>query len=187
MRKTVLSLAVVMFVLVSMFQLDAASLAGVTLPDTEQVGSTKLVLNGLGLRTKYMVKVYVGGLYLEQKSSDPNAIIKSEAPKQIVMKFLHGASKSQMSDAFNESFKDNTPEALKTMKADIDRLLAAIDPVNVGDQMVFTYVPGTGTTYALNGKEKLTIAGPAFGQVLFSVWLGPKPPNANLKTGMLGQ
>jgi hypothetical protein len=187
MRKTVLSLAVVVFVLVSMFQLDAASLAGVTLPDTEQVGSTKLVLNGLGLRTKYMVKVYVGGLYLEQKSSDPNAIIKSDAPKQIVMKFLHGASKSQMSDAFNESFKDNTPEALKTMKADIDRLLAAIDPVNVGDQMVFTYVPGTGTTYALNGKEKLTIAGPAFGQVLFSVWLGPKPPNANLKTGMLGQ
>ena len=47
MRKTVLSLAVVMFVVVSMFELHAASLAGVTLPDTEQVGSTKLVLNGL--------------------------------------------------------------------------------------------------------------------------------------------
>lgn len=134
-----------------------------------------------------MVKVYVAGLYLEQKSSDPNAIIKADAPKRIVMQFLHGASRNQMSDAFNESFNDNSPEAVKTMKTDIDRLLNALEPVKVGDQMVFTYVPGTGTTFAMNGKEKLTIAGPAFGPVLFSVWLGPKPPNGDLKKGMLGQ
>ena len=187
MRKTVLSLAVVIFVAVSMLNLPAATLAGVTLPDTEQVGNTKLVLNGLGVRTKYMVKVYVAGLYLEQKSSDANAIIKADAPKQIVMQFVHGASKGQMTDAFNESFNDNTPDAVKTMKPDIDRLLAAIDAVKVGDKMVFTYVPGTGTTYALNGLDKVTIAGPAFGQVMFSVWLGPKPPTADLKKGMLGQ
>jgi len=187
MRKTALSLAVVGFVLVSMFQLHAASLAGITLPDTAQVGSSKLVLNGLGLRTKVIVKVYVAGLYVEQKSSDPNAIIKSDTPKQIVMKFLHGASKNQMADAFNESFNDNTPDAVKTMKPDIDRLIGALEPVNTGDQMVFTYVPGTGTTFAMNGKDKVTIAGAAFGQVLMSVWLGPKPPNADLKKGLLGQ
>lgn len=145
------------------------------------------MLNGLGLRTKFMVKVYVAGLYLEQKSSDPGAIIKADAPKRIVMQFLHGASKNQMSDAFNESFHDNSPEAVKTMTADIDRLLSALEPVKAGDQMVFTYVPGTGTTFAMNGKEKLTIAGPAFGPVLFSVWLGPKPANGDLKKGMLGQ
>jgi Chalcone isomerase-like len=187
MRKTVISLAVIVFALASTFDLQAAALAGVTLPDTAQVGGKTLVLNGLGVRTKYTVKVYVGGLYLEQKSSDANAIIKADAPKQIVMKFVHGASKSQMTDAFDESFKDNTPDAEKTMKGDIDRLLAALDPVKVGDEMVFTYVPGTGTTLAINGKEKVTIAGPAFGPVLFSVWLGPKPPNADLKKGMLGQ
>ena len=158
-----------------------------TLPDTAQVGGKKLVLNGLGVRTKYMVKVYVAGLYLEQKSSDANAIIKSDAPKQIVMQFLHGASKSQMTDAFDESFHDNSPDAVKTMKPDIDRLLAALEPVKVGDEMVFTYVPGTGTTLAINGQQKVTIAGSAFGPVLFSVWLGPKPPNADMKKGMLGQ
>jgi Chalcone isomerase-like len=187
MRKTLISLAVVVLVISSMFDLSAATLAGVTLPDTAQVGGKTLVLNGLGIRTKFAVKVYVGGLYLEQKSSDPNAIIKADAPKQIVMKFVHGASKSQMTDAFDESFKDNTPDAYKTMKADIDRLLSALDPVKVGDQMVFTYAPGTGTTMAINGNDKLTVAGQAFGQVIFSVWLGPKPPNADLKKGMLGQ
>ena len=186
MRKTVISLAVLMFAAASMLNLRAASLAGVTLPDTEQAGGTKLVLNGLGLRTKFVVKVYVAGLYLDQKSSDPAAIIKAETPKRIVMQFLHSASKNQMVDAFNESFNDNSPDAMKTMKTDIDRLLSALEPVKVGDKMVFTYVPGTGTTFAINGKEKLTIAGPAFGPVLFSVWLGPKPPNADLKKGILG-
>ena len=187
MRKTVLSLAVVMFVAVSMFNLHAASLAGVTLPDTEQVGGKTLVLNGLGLRTKAIFKIYVAGLYLEQKSSDAVAIIKAGGPYRIVMQFVHVASQSQMSDAFKESFTDNTPDAMNTMKPDIDRFLAAIEAVKVGDQMIFTYVPGTGTTFAINGKDKLTIAGSAFRPVLLSVWLGPKPPTAAVKKGMLGQ
>jgi hypothetical protein len=187
MRKIVTSIAAFVFVMASISSLYAASLAGVTLPDTVQVGTTTLNLNGLGLRTKFVVKVYVAGLYLEQKSSDPGAIIKADAPKRIVMQFLHGASKKQMADAFDESFNDNSPEAKKTMKADIDRLLDALESVKEGDQMVFTYVPGTGTTLSINGKDKVTVAGPAFGQVLFSVWFGPKPPNADMKKGMLGQ
>jgi Chalcone isomerase-like len=187
MQKTAIALAVVVLVLASMSDLHASSLAGVTLPDTVQVGGTKLVLNGLGLRKKFMVKVYVAGLYLEQKSSDADAIIKAEATKRVVMQFLRGVSKSQMADAFDESFNNNAPDARKTMKPEIDRLLGALEPVKEGDQMVFTYVPGTGTTLAINGQEKLTIAAPAFGPVLFSVWLGPKPPTMDLKKGMIGQ
>jgi len=187
MRKSLLALALVVFVSLSTVALNAASLAGVTLPDSQQVAGKSLVLNGIGLRTKLMVKVYVAGLYLEQKSSDPNAIMKSDTPKQIVMKFVHGASKNQMADAFNEGFEDNAPDALKTMKADIDKLIGALEPINSGDTMVFTYVPGTGSTLAINGKEKVTIAGQPFAQALLSVWLGPKPPTADLKKGMLGQ
>jgi hypothetical protein len=187
MRKSVISLVLLLFVSFSAIALSAASLAGVSLPDSQQVAGKNLVLNGLGLRTKMMVKVYVAGLYLEQKSSDPNAIMKSDTPKRIVMHFTHGASKSQMAGAFNEGFSDNSPDAMKTMMADIDKLNGALDNINSGDEMVFTYVPGTGTTLAINGKDKVTIAGQPFEQALLSVWLGPKPPTADLKTGMLGK
>jgi hypothetical protein len=187
MRKLALSFAVLLFASASTFNLNAASLAGVTLPDTVQVAGKTLVLNGMGIRTKYMVKVYIGGLYLEQKSSDANAIIKADAPKQIVMKFVHGASKSQMTDAYDEGFSNNSPDAMKTMKAEIDQYLGGVDAVKSGDEMVVTYVPGTGTSMSINGQNKLTIADPKFAPVLFSVWLGPKPPNADLKKGMLGQ
>ena len=100
MRKGVIFVAVfvvVVFVLGSMLSLQASTLAGITMPETVQVGSTPLVLNGMGLRTKFMVKVYVAGLYLPQKSSDAGAILKGDAPKRMVMHFVHGASKSQMS------------------------------------------------------------------------------------------
>jgi hypothetical protein len=191
MRKTVLpfSLAVLVLasiVLASISNLHAADLAGVTMPDKVQVGDATLVLNGLGLRTKFMIKIYVAGLYLEQKSSDASAILKADAPKRIVMQFVHGASKSQMASAFEDSFNDNSPDAAKTMKADIDKFLGALETLKEGDQVVFSYLPGTGTTFAINGKDKLTIAGPAFCQLLFSVWFGPKPPNADLKKGLLG-
>jgi hypothetical protein len=187
MRKSLIPLTLAALLALSAIALDAATLAGVTLPDSQSVAGKTLVLNGLGLRTKMMVKVYVGGLYLEQKSSDPNAIMKSDTPKRIVMHMVHSASKSQMSDAFNDGFNDNSPDAMKTMKGDIDKLLAALDNVNSGDDMTFTYVPGTGTTLTINGKDRVTIAGQPFAQALLSVWLGPKPPTADLKKGMLGQ
>ena len=187
MCKTAAPLAAAVFMVASTFNLHAATLAGVNLPDTATVADKSLVLNGLGLRTEFMVKVYVGGLYLEHKSTDAGGIIKADAPKRIVMQFLHDASKKQMTDAFDQSFKDNAPDAETTIKTDTDRFLAAVEPVKVGEQMVFTYLPGTGTTIAINGNDKLTIAGPAFSQAIFSVWLGPKPPTSSLKKGMLGE
>ena len=39
------------------------------------------------------------------------------------------------------------------MKAYTDRLLSALESLKKGDQMVFTYVPGTGTTLAINGRR----------------------------------
>jgi chalcone isomerase-like protein len=187
MRKPAILLIVVLFALTFILTLRAGTLAGVTLPDTVQVGSATLTLNGLGLRSKYAFKVYVAGLYVTQKASDPQIILKADAPKRIVMHFLRDVSKSQLTDGFTESFENNTPDAAKTLKADIDRLFSALDSVKDGDEVVFTYVPATGTSVAIADKEKLTIAGPAFGEMMFSVWLGPKPPNAGLKKGILGQ
>lgn len=185
MRKSSMLLTLVLLALASISH--AGTLAGVTLPDTVQAGSTTLVLNGLGLRTKYMVKVYVAALYLPQKSTDPAAILKPTVTKRIVMHFVRNISKSQLTDGFSESFQNNTPDAMKTLKPDIDRLFAALDSVKDGDELAFTDIPGTGTSIAIAGKETLTISGQLFAKMLFSVWLGPKPPNADLKKGILGQ
>jgi len=130
MQKATSLFGIVVFLVASGFDLRAGSLAGVNMPDTVQVAGTTLLLNGLGLRNKSGVKVYVAGLYVQRKSSDPNAVLTAEGPKRIVMHFLHGVSKRQMVDAFHESFRNNAADASKTMKSEVDQLLGALEPVN---------------------------------------------------------
>ena len=81
MRKTLLLLVAVFLGLPAV----AGQLAGVTLPDQVSVRGQTLVLNGLGLReaTVLMVNVYVAGLYVEIKSSDPDVILKADRTKQL--------------------------------------------------------------------------------------------------------
>ena len=80
MRKTAVPLAAAVFMVASTFNLQAATVAGVNLPDTTTVGDKSLVLNGLGLRTEFMVKVYVGGLYLEHKTTDAGGSSRATHP-----------------------------------------------------------------------------------------------------------
>src|SRR5215831_7712851 len=94
MRTTAMLLTLLL--VLATIPLDAGTLNNLNLPDTAQVGSKPLVLNGMGLRTKYMVKVYVAGLYVPQKSSDPAAILKADLPKRVVMHFVRDVSKSQL-------------------------------------------------------------------------------------------
>ena len=78
---------------------SAADLAGVSVPDSAQVAGANLTLNGVGLRKKFFVKIYVGGLYLPQKSADAAAIAASTGPDRILMHMIYEVSKEQFADA----------------------------------------------------------------------------------------
>jgi len=168
--------------------LVAATLAGVTLPDSITVAGKSLVLNGMGVRSKLVIKVYVGGLYLEQKSADAAAVLKSDSVKRLVMQFIYSeVSKEQMAEAWADGFTGNLPDKGKSLKPQIDQFLAAAETMKKGDQVVVTYVPGTGTTLTIRGADKVTVPGAEFGQAVFGIWLGPKPPSGGLKNGLLGK
>ena len=77
---------------------------GVTMPDTLRAGGQELVLNGMGLRTRYgMFKVYVGGLYLPGKTHDGRAAVDLEAPKHITMRFVRALDAATLAEALAES------------------------------------------------------------------------------------
>ena len=77
---------------------QARTLAGVDLPDTVVVDGATLRLNGMGLRaaTALRVKAYVGGLYLEQPSSDAATVIDSHQRKRVTMKFLRDIDRQRL-------------------------------------------------------------------------------------------
>jgi hypothetical protein len=165
----------------------AGTLAGVTLPDTVQVDGHTLVLNGLGLRKKFVVKVYVGGLYLPAKSSDAAQILAADTPRHGVLRFLYGVSKEQLCEAWREGLAANTPGAPAEVQAGFDRLCTLMADVEKGEEMAFTYLPGKGTEISVRGQSQGTIPAKSFANALFACWLGPRPgPGEDFKQALLG-
>ncbi|MCG6973979.1 MAG: chalcone isomerase family protein, partial [Desulfobacterales bacterium] len=81
---------VVIFAVLMMSSIAVAEQVGkVTLPDSLTAGKDTLLLNGAGFRKKLFIKVYAAGLYLKEKSSDPQKIIDADAPMAIRMVFVY--------------------------------------------------------------------------------------------------
>ena len=163
----------------------ARELEGATLADTLKVGEKTLKLNGLDLRKKAMFKVYVGGLYLESPSKDAGAILASDQAKAIRLHFLRDLTKGQLVEAFQEGFDANAKDKA-AQKVAFDKMLALVPDVKEGSTLMFTYLPGKGTTLHAADKELGVFEGKGFADAVFSIWLGPKPPSEDLKKGMLG-
>lgn len=167
----------------------AAELEGVTMPDAITVDGKTLELNGLGMRkaSRLFLKfdVYVAGLYVEETSADPQTILDSGNASRIRMQFVRKVKKKDIAKAWSEGFEKNAAD-LSRFETRIDDLNGWMEDMGKTDTMSFTWLPGSGVNVAVNGEDKGTIAGDDFGRVLWSIWLGPEPPNPELKQGMLG-
>jgi hypothetical protein len=165
----------------------AATLAGVTLPDKADAGGQALVLNGLGLRKKFFIKVYVGGLYLPAKERSPAKILGADASHRMSFHFLYSVSAKQMCDAWDEGLADNSPSAPAEVKAGFKTLCTYMEDIPKGNEMVLTYVPGQGTKVEVNGKAKGTLPGKATADAVLATWIGQHPgPGEDFKQAVLG-
>jgi hypothetical protein len=187
LSRRVLSVAVVLIALAVLSPASAATLAGVNFPDQATVGGKAVVLNGLGIRTATMfkVKVYVIGLYLENRSSDPQAILASAANKRIAMHFVHDVTADQLRGGWTEGFEDNTGD-VSGIKDEIATFNASMRDVKSGDSIVLDF-SGDRVDVLINDARIDSVAGKLFQQAVLAIWLGPKPPNEALKEGILGR
>lgn len=167
----------------------AAKIAGVEFPDAVEAGGHTLKLNGVGLRKKFIIKVYAGGLYLREPSRDAGAVVATDAPKRVRMVFLRDLTKKQVMDAYREGFEKNSGgPGLQDLLARLARIAPAIpEQLKEGSEMSVTYVPGEGTTVVAAGGGKATVEGKEFADALFKNWLGAHPADEDLKKGLLGK
>jgi hypothetical protein len=165
----------------------AATLAGVTVPDTADVAGAHLVLNGVGLRTKVFFKIYVGGLYLQQKTDNADAIQMDPGPDRILMHMIYEVDKDQFSDAWLDGFKDNNPESFDALHDRVLQFIAYFGDSKKDDVITLDYLPGTGTQISWNGTFRGNIPGEDFHKALLRVFVGPKPPTEDLRDGLLGK
>jgi hypothetical protein len=165
----------------------AGELAGVTMPDTAEVSGKTLALNGMGLRKKFVFKVYVAGLYLEEKSKDAKTVIEKDQVRKVHMKMLRNLDKKTMAEAIESGFTANNKDKMPALRERLDKLLKDIVDLKEKDDVTITYTPGKGTALAVQGKDGTTVEGKDFADAMFSVWLGANPVDDSLKSGMLGK
>ncbi len=124
----------------------------------------------MALRKKFIVKVYVAGLYVATPSASAEEILGADAPRQMVMHFISGhGTKDKICGAWNDGLKANTPGASAELKQQFVELCGMMQDIKNGERMTITYVPGTGTTIDIAGTDKGTIAGKEFADALLAL------------------
>ena len=165
--------------------------AGIQVPETITLAgsNTALQLNGAGIRKKFFVSVYVGALYLPDKTADTEAIIISEAPAAVDMHILHSEiSKDKITGGWEDGLSANLDQAeLNALRPRLDEFNKLFRAVRKGEIIRIAYLPGNGTEVRINDKWRGMVPGNDFFRALLKVWLGDKPVSKSLKQAMLGQ
>jgi Chalcone isomerase-like len=170
----------------------AAEVEGVKLADKVTLGDAvpELTLNGAGVRTRVFFKVYVGALYLQEKTGSAEAAISGSGGKRVAMHLLRDLTAEQLFTAFKEGLADNhAPEQVAKFEPQVqqmEKIFFAIKSAKKGDAIMLDYLPRAGTRIVLNSEEKGTVTGEDFYRALLRIWLGEKPVDASLKKAMLG-
>jgi hypothetical protein len=158
---------------------------GIAVPAVAEAAGKKLVLNGAGGRVKVVFNVYVGALYLEERSSDAADIINQDKTRRMEMTFLRNVDSAAIGEAIEKGFNSNSAAALPALKARLSDFRKLIPDLRKGDRLVFTYSPAAGLIIEHNGKQTGSIPGADFAAALFASWLGDNPADKNLKKTLL--
>jgi hypothetical protein len=168
---------------------NAEEIGGINMPESLKTGQTTLMLNGAGVRTKLFFDIYVGGLYLKERSNDPKAIIAADEPMAIRLHILSSMLTSKkMEKATRKGFEKATGGNIEPIKVQIDEFCSVFKKeIKEDDSYDLIYVPGKGVEVYINGEYTSVTEGLAFKKALFGIWLSEKPAQKSLKKAMLGE
>jgi hypothetical protein len=169
----------------------AAEVAGVKFPEQVQAEGKQLVLNGAGLRRKFIFKVYAMALYLPARAASAAAAIDAPGPKRISIGMLRDVDAKTFSDALREGIEANQSAAeVKAIEPRIRQLEAVMQKVGTakdGMRIRLDWVPGAGTQVSIDGAPAdEPIQGEDFYRALLRIWLGPHAVQNDLKQALLG-
>ena len=169
----------------------AAEVAGIKYADSLKVGGKELQLNGLGVRNKFIVKVYATGLYLQDKKSTVEEVFTAEGPRRIRLVMMRDISSDDFGNAFMSGINNNVDTKDKTkivtQISTFGEMFAGIPGLKKGDVLDLDWIPGTGTMCFLNGKQVgETTPDLQFHNAILKIWLGDKPADMSLKPKLLG-
>lgn len=168
----------------------AVDVSGVKYQESLSVGGKELVLNGAGVRTKFILKVYAAGLYLPAKESTAEGVLASAGPRRIRLVMMRDVTSDSFGSAFMDGLNKNVSSQDKTkIVSQISKygeMFASLEGLKKGDTLDTDWLPGVGSQSYLNGKK---IGGVLpdllFYNAVLRIWLGDNPVDSSLKAKLL--
>jgi hypothetical protein len=170
----------------------AAEVGGAPFDDAVRVAGKELVLNGVGMRTKFTIKLYAAGLYLPERKTTLTEIQKLDGPRRVELIFFRDISSMDFGEAFMHGLSANTESAEKdrimSQTMEFGEIFAALPGVKRGDVIHLDWIPGTGTICELNGRRiGRALPDIAFYNAVLRIWLGEHPVDNSLKPALMGR
>ena len=169
----------------------ALKVDGVEVPTTTTVRGKKLVLNGAGVRRRGYYKSNIVALYLPERLTTLDAIMKLDGPRRIQMLLLRDFSQSTVSRIFLADFKqaatDTEFKALINEVAEIGAIYNNVKRVEQGDKVNIDWQPGAGFIASLNDRQlnDKPINNELAYQIYLRMFMGPTVPE-ELRNRLLG-
>jgi hypothetical protein len=111
---------------------------------------------------------------------------EGERDADSVLGFVRDVGSDDLNKAWDEGFENNAASQLPALQERIATFKGWMTDVKAGQQLRFVLTPGAGTRVEADGADRGTIEGDDFAVALLSIWLDEKPPNPDLKDGLLG-
>lgn len=147
------------------------------------------MLNGLAIHSELGKEQFLGALYSEVLSNDPETLIKSNLPMRMELKIVaaEGMAIRRFSRMWIEGMAINNNSALLTAQADnmvkFDGLFKGrLEP---NDHVVFALTPGSGVAVRINNVLLGTIADDEFFSMLLRTWIGRVPLSSTYRENLL--
>ncbi len=179
----------IIYIMILSIALFAKEIGGVNIQKNIILDNHTLSLQGAGVRSKFIFDIYIGALYLQNKTNDPQKIINENSSSDIRMVITSSLiTRAKMKEGFSDDF-----ETIKSLGYKVDDnilkkfLLTFNTKIRKGDIYDFAYFPQVGLVIFKNKKMILTIKNMNFKKALYAIWLGKKPAQESLKKKMLGQ
>jgi hypothetical protein len=166
---------------------NGAQIEGVTFDNATVINGKTLPLRGVGLlRYMIFIKAYVGAFYLDKNISSDQVF--SDVEKQLVLHYFYAISAEDFAEATSDIIAENvSPQQFVALRPHIDALNALYRDVEPGDRYTATYIPGVGTSLALNDNVLGTVPDAAFAKAFFSIWIGTNPIDDSFRDQLLGK
>ncbi|WP_428853070.1 chalcone isomerase family protein [Imbroritus primus] len=169
----------------------AAEVEGQRFDETVQLASKDLQLNGVGMRTVFLIKAYAAGLYLPEKARNAAVVLGMGGAKRLQIRPLREVEADTFIKALNEGIHKNHSEAqISKLNSRLDQLsetLRTLGKAQKGDTINFDFAPESGTLITINGAAKgKPIPGEDFYQAVLRIFIGDQPVDRDLKRGLLG-